>query len=128
MAAQLGRNMLVKLSGTAIASVKETSLKVNKQAIDISSKTDNGFRVFHDAVGSKSLDISCEGVAELNAVRTLAIDVGDNILLSGVTLDYEGGPTISGTFALVGYSESGPNSDVVNCSFELQSSGPWTIA
>lgn len=126
MAADTGRDFLLKKASTAIAGCREDSISLDGSPIDITSKSDSGFRTLAAFAGTKALDISTSGVWIDKIMRDAAVLESANLLLTDITLDFADGGTISGNFYLASYEETGSHEDAVTFSASLQSSGSWT--
>lgn len=127
MAANVGRNLKLEISGTAIAGVRTKSLSINREAIDITSDDDEGFRTLLAEAGQVALDISFDGITK-DATLRAAIMTATDIELANLGIEYPDGGAISGTFMLTSLEESGTYNDAVQFSGTLQSSGEWTYA
>lgn len=125
MAANVGRNLKLEISGTAIAGVRTKSLSINREAIDITSDDDEGFRTLLAEAGQVALDISFDGITK-DATLRAAIMTASDIELANLAIEYPDGGTIAGTFMLTSLEESGTYNDAVQFSGTLQSSGAWT--
>lgn len=126
MAANVGRNLKLKIDGTAIAGVRTKSLSINREAIDITSDDDDGFRTLLSEAGQMSLDISFDGITK-NATLRAAIMTSTDIELSDLEIEYPNGDEIDGTFMLTNLEENGTYNDAIQFSGTLQSSGEWTF-
>jgi len=126
MAADTGRDFVVKKGGTAIAGCREDSISLDGSPVDITSKSDGGFRTLAGFSGTKALDISSSGVWTDKIVRDAAVLESATLLLTDITLEFADGGTISGDFFLANYEETAPHEDAVTFTASLQSSGSWT--
>lgn len=124
MAANSGRDFLVKIGGTAIAGAQEGGMSVDNSPIDITDNGDAGFRTLANFTGPRSMDLSMSGVWKDATVRDLAIGV-TSPLLTDATLDFADGGAITGDFYLANYEETGTHDGAVTFTGTLQSSGAW---
>lgn len=124
MAASIGRNLLLKTGSTVIAGLKSKSVSVNKEPVDVTTDDENGFRTLLDDPGVQSLDISFEGVTKDTELR--AAIMSGAMTLTGASLQYPNGDTVTGTFMLTQLEETGATADAMNFSGQLQSSGTFT--
>ena len=126
MAADTGRDFLVKKAGTAIAGARENGISLDGSPVDITSKDDSGFRTLADFAGAKALDISLSGVWIDKVMRDAAVLESASLLLTDITLDFADGGSMTGNFYLASYEETGAHDDAVTFTASLQSSGTWT--
>ena len=112
--------------------ITSKGVSIAKEAIDITSDEDNGYRTLLDDVGSKTLDISFSGVTKDTTIRTL-INTDGSQLYTDITVEFPPvgaqttGDTISGSFFLNSVSETGGDSNgTISFDGALQSSGEWT--
>lgn len=125
MAANPGRELVIKKNSVAIAGVQTKSVSVDGSPIDITSDDDSGWRTLMEEPGMRAVDMSIEGVTK-DAVLRAAIFDGTSLLLTDVTLDYPNGDALSGNFYLANLEENGTHNDAVKFSGSLQSSGEIT--
>lgn len=123
--ADTGREFLIKKNSVAIAGARENSVKLDGSPVDITSKSDDGFRTLADFAGVKALDVSVSGVWADKVLRDLAILESASLLLTDMTLEFADGGVISGDFYLADYEETGVHDDAVTFTASLQSSGTW---
>tara|TARA_R110002167_G_scaffold180152_4_gene380350 strand:- start:7693 stop:8106 length:414 start_codon:yes stop_codon:yes gene_type:complete len=132
MAAAASRDLIIKKNAVRWLGITSKGVSIAKEAIDITSDEDNGFRTLLDDVGSKTLDISFSGVTKDTTIRTL-INTDGSQLYTDITVEFPPvgaqttGDTISGSFFLNSVSETGGDSNgTISFDGALQSSGAWT--
>lgn len=126
MAANLGRNLLLKTGATVIAGVRTKGVSVNKEPVDVTTDDDSGYRTLLSEAGQVSLDLSLDGITKDAELRA-AILGGTTMTLTGVTLTYPNGDVLSFTeVMLTSLEESGAYNDAITFTASLQSSGAWT--
>ena len=132
MAAAASRDLIIKKNAIRWLGITSKGVSIAKEAIDITSDEDNGFRTLLDDVGSKTLDISFSGVTKDTTIRTL-INTDGSQLYTDITVEFPPvgaqttGDTISGSFFLNSVSETGGDSNgTISFDGALQSSGEWT--
>lgn len=125
MAASIGRELLIKRGSVVIAGVRSKSASINGEAVDITSDDDSGFRTLLSTVGTKSMDLSVEGVTKDATLRAAMLS-GSSLLLTDVNLEYPNGDTVSGDFFLTSLEESAPYNEATTFTASLQSSGEFT--
>ena len=132
MAAAASRDLIIKKNAIRWLGITSKGVSIAKEAIDITSDEDNGYRTLLDDVGSKTLDISFSGVTKDTTIRTL-INTDGSQLYTDITVEFPPvgaqttGDTISGSFFLNSVSETGGDSNgTISFDGALQSSGAWT--
>jgi len=125
MAANVGRNLLLKTGSTVIAGVRTKGIVVAGEVIDVTSDDDGGYRTSLAEAGQKSLDISVDGITKDAELRE-AMLTGMTLTMTGLSIEYPNGDTITGDFLLVSVEESGSYNDAVTFTASIQSSGAWT--
>ena len=121
MAAKLGRKLLLEWGGEEIPGVREKGINRNGEPVDISSDDDNGWRSLLTEAGQNQVDVSVSGVTKSHQLaadwhagtRTKTLEVTDTV----------SGATISGTFYLASYNETGTYNGAVTCEASFQPSG-----
>ena len=129
MAAAASRDLIIKKNAVRWLGITSKGVSIAKEAIDITSDEDNGYRTLLDDVGSKTLDISFSGVTKDTTIRTL-INTDGSQLYTDITVEFPPvgaqttGDTISGSFFLNSVSETGGDSNgTISFDGALQSSG-----
>jgi|TARA_R110000764_G_scaffold57289_1_gene124768 predicted secreted protein len=132
MAAAASRDLIIKKNSIRWLGITSKGVSISKEAIDITSDEDDGFRTLLAEVGSKTLDISFSGVTKDTVIRTL-INTNGSQLYTDITVEFppvgaqSSGDTISGSFFLNSLSETGGDSNgTISFDGALQSSGAWT--
>jgi len=120
MTAGVGRNVILSWGGAGIAGVKEKTLTLNNEPIDITSDDDAGWRNILAIPGQKQVEIKVSGVTK---DRGLMANWFSSALTQAVVLTYENGATIAGTFFLSEYSDKGNFKDAVAFDATLMSTG-----
>ena len=127
MAAQSGRDFLIKKNNVAIAGLQETSVAHDGSPIDITNKGDNGYRTLASFSGVESVDVSGTGVFEDDTIRDIAFaGTSTTKLLTDITIDWGDGATMSGNFYLASFTSAGNHDGAETYDITLQSSGAWT--
>ena len=126
MPANVGRNLKIKRGGTVIAAVRNKTISVAGEPIDITSDDDDGYRTLLSVAGQRSIDMSVEGVTKDSILRTAMLS-GTSLMLTDITVEWPNGDGLSGDFFLNSLEESGAYNDAVTFSGSLQSSGEYTF-
>jgi predicted secreted protein len=123
-----GRDFFINLAGTKIAAVTTKTATRNREAVDVTTDDDDGNRRILPKAGSRSLDVSVEGVVSATNWTTLRNAVeGDTHL--DITLENPDGTTETAQdgFFMSSLEWTGEQAGKVTFSVELMSSGPITI-
>lgn len=130
MANSAGRDFVVQKNSTTIASVTTKSVTWNGTPIDITNDDDDGATTYlADRFANTTLEISVEGFTDddvLSDIAFVATDSGKH--LSDITLDRPNGDSISGTFILTSYAETGASAEGTTFTATLVRNGihTWT--
>lgn len=133
MAAQAGRNLLVELSGdggttyTAIIGQTTGSIKINREAIDITTKDDAGVRQLLADIGTFSVDLDFEGIIKDTTFAAKLFD-GAPATLEQARVTVGNLFTIECDVFVGGGEISGEMADGIGYSGNLMSSGTVTYA
>ena len=128
MAAQSGRDLIVKKGGTVIAMVRNVGETNTFEPSDITSDADGGFRTFGDWTATASKDLTLDGVWDnANDLQVLMRTPGASKLLSDITIE-DGAFVVAGDFFLNSFERSGAHDGEITYTASLQSSGAWTEA
>jgi len=123
MAAMKGRDVAFTWNSQAVTGVREKGLSLNGEPINITSGEDNGKRTLLSASAEDEVNISLSGVTK---DRILMTDWFAGTRTRTVLMTYADGSTISGSFFLSTYSDTGPYNDAVTFEAELVSTGTIT--
>lgn len=133
MAANAGRKLLVDLDdfagGLEATIVGQTTgtITVNREAIDVTTKDDNGVQTLLADIGKFSVEISFEGILEDSTLATIAFNDAPTSLGAGtITIGSIG--TLTGNWFLSAFTitgEDGPNA--IGYTATLMSSGDVTF-
>lgn len=133
MAAEAGRNLLIDLDdfagGTEAEILGQTtgSINVNRESIDITTKSDSGVRQLLSDIGVFSVELTFEGILEDSVLAGVAFDDGPtNLGAATITVGSIG--TITGNFFLSAFSITGEDgANAMGYTATLQSSGSVTF-
>jgi predicted secreted protein len=123
MAGIAGRAVTLEWDGAVILGVREKGITLNGEAINVTSDEDNGWRTLLDVTAEDSVDIALSGVTKDERLKA-AYFGGAAARTKVATIEWPSGSTMTGTFFLANFSETGPYNDAVTFSATLQSSGP----
>jgi len=126
-----GRDFLIKTGSptpTAIAAVTTKSATRNREPVDVTTDDDDGNRRLLPMPGTRSLDVSVEGVVTANNWSTLR-EMADSDTFADITIENPDGTTETADdgFFLTSLEWTGEQSGSVTFTASLQSSGPITI-
>lgn len=131
MTAFVGRKAILSMGSplVAVAALRTKTMTLANEPIDITSDDDNGFRTLLQDPGTKTLDMSIEGVAKdvasFNSLLSLAMSGTD--ILENFSILYPGIGTIAGSFVLASVEMGAPYNEAVTFSASIQSSGTFTF-
>jgi len=125
MAATSGRDFTISKGATVIAGMRETGLSLDGSPVDITSKTDSGFRTMGTFAGVRSFDLTASGVLLDAVIQDLALAHAGGLLLTDVTIDFADGANISGNVYLASATFTGAHDGENTYEVSLQSSGAW---
>ena len=126
MAAQSGRDLIVKIGNDVVAMVRNVGETNTFEPSDITSDDDNGFRTFGDWTATASKDLTLDGVWDnANDLQILVRNPSASKLLTNVTIE-DGEFVVAGDFFLNSFVRSGSHNGEITFTASLQSSGAWT--
>ena len=126
MAASSGRDFTIKKAATILAGLRENSISFDGSPVDVTDKTDSGFRTLAGFAGMKSFDLSASGVLDDAVLRDLAMDPTSTLLLTDVTLEFADGGVVAGDVYVASVDFAGAHDGENTYDVSLQSSGEWT--
>lgn len=126
MAATSGRDFVILKAGVAIAGLRENSVSFDGSPVDITSKSDSGFRTMASFAGVKSFDISASGVLTDDIFLDIVSTPATSQLLTDVSIEYANGDVISGSIYIASCEFAGAHDGENTYTLSLQSSGAWT--
>lgn len=109
-----------------IAGCQTKSVAWAGEAIDITNDDDAGYRTLLNGAGVETLDVSFDGVTKDAVMRAFAFNSGGTTQYTTWKINFPNGDSITGTWNLVSFEESGTHNDAVKFSASIQSSGAWT--
>lgn len=122
MAAHAGRAINFEWKAGEIAGVRQKSIAINGEPIDITSDENNGWRtLLLDAPAQQQVDISVSGVTKSSVLKR---DWFQGLRDGECRFEYPDGSVISGTFLLISYTDTGAYNDATTFEATFQSSGP----
>lgn len=123
-----GRDFIIQLNGTKIAAVTTKSATRNREAVDVTTDDDTGNRRLLPSPGSRSLDVSVEGVVTSDNWTDLR-GLADGDTFADITIVNPDGSeeTAEDGFFMSSLEWNGEQDGRVGFTAELQSSGPITI-
>lgn len=126
MAAIAGRKVRIKRGATAVAGARSDSITINNEPIDITGKSDTGWRTLLADVGARSIDAEVEGILTDSTFLALAVGAG-SALLEAYTLEVLGIGSFTGNFYLTSFVITGEMADATTFTASIQSSGTITF-
>jgi TP901-1 family phage major tail protein len=123
----IGRLLLLRKAGTAIACIRAKTLSWNGETIDLTTDDDGGIRLLANVPAGQSISISGEGVADETVMRNIALVPGTSKMLTDITIVTEDSYTLAGDFMLTTYEITGSHDGEATYSLSLESSDAWTF-
>jgi TP901-1 family phage major tail protein len=112
----------------AIAALRAKTMTLGNEVIDVTTDDDAGFRALLDDPGTKTLDMSFEGitkdVASMNTLIALAMSGASIVDTFSITFPKIG--TMAGPFALSSLEIGAPYNEGSTFSASIQSAGEFT--
>lgn len=121
-----GRDFVILKAGVAIAGLRENSVSFDGSGVEITSKSDSGFRTFGSFAGVKSFDISASGVLSDDIFLDIVSTPATSQLLTDVSFEYANGDVISCNVYIASCEFAGAHDGENTYTLSLQSSGAWT--
>lgn len=125
MPAEYGRKVAFTWGGAPILGVREKSLSINGEPVNVTADNNNGIRELLAEDAEVSVDIELSGVTKDSVFREAKL-AGGASLRATATLTYSDGDVMSGTFQLGNYSEGQPYNEAVTFTATLMSTGAVT--
>lgn len=115
MVADVGRNIDFTWNAIAVTGVRQKSIAIAGEPIDITSDENSGWRTLLTVAGQNEVSLTLAGVTKSN---TLIADWFAGTRTRAVVITYPDGGTITGNFFLASYTDTGPYNDAIT--FEAQ--------
>jgi len=125
MAAEYGRQVAFTWDGSAVLGVREKSLSINGEPVNVTSDEDAGVQQLLSLDAELGVQIELSGVTKDAILRTAKLAGGSSLQKTAV-LTYNDGGVLSGTFQLGNYSEGQPYNEAVTFTATLMSTGAVT--
>lgn len=127
MAAYRGDKVKIKKNGVVICSgINQKDISISAELIDDTANSNRGYSVSLAEPDTKSITLGFSGIAKSRILRKYRLM--DENLLTGITYEFANGDTITGSFIISDYSESGAVGDAIKFSCSLRSSGAYVFA
>lgn len=131
MANYAGRDFILKLGtwsgGTVVAECTAHTLTIAHETVDITNKSSAGFRTLLAAAGTKSVDISVNGIVTDNAGFETFQGYANAGSINAMSMGWADGDTLEGSFQITSFALTGEVSGAQTYSASLASSGSWTF-
>lgn len=130
MTAFVGRKAILSFGSplVPIAALRTKTMTLGNEVIDVTSDDDEGFRRLLDDPGTKTLDMSFEGVTKdvptLNSLITSTMSGTD--IVSDFSILFPAIGTMAGPFAITSLEIGAPYNEGVTFSCSIQSAGEFT--
>lgn len=130
--ASIGRDLVVKDASSSpavtVAGVRTKSVTVNSEPVDITDDDSSGYRELLAEPGQDAVDLSVSGMTEDDTWRGKILTSPGSKTLESMEIEYPDGGTLTGSFYITSYAETGEYNGAVTFEMELQSSGSVTFS
>ena len=123
MSADVGRSIDLTWNGVAVPGVREKGIAAAGEPVDVTSDENNGWRTLLTVAGQNEVSVSLSGVTKSGVLRS---DWFAGTRTRTAVLTFPDGGSISGSFFMSSYNETGPYNDAVTFEAELLSTGVVT--
>lgn len=123
--AHLGREFTFDWNSTTLAGVQSRGLTTNNEYIDVTTDDSNGWRTLLATPGLRSVEVTIGGLTEDEVLLSAMFNANAN----GKSLTGSlptGSGTVTGTFFVTAYEQSGEHSSELKFSATFSSSGEVT--
>jgi predicted secreted protein len=121
----VGRTVVLVVAGAQIAGARTKSFTIGNEPVDITSDDDSGFRTLLSVAGTKTLDMSVEGVTKDGSLIALAS--GSSGLIEDVEMTFPGIGVVAGDFFVASVELGAAYNEASTFSASFQSSGSYTF-
>lgn len=135
MAVQKGSALLVKIGNaaspevfTTVAGLRDTSISINAETIDVTNKDSARVRTLLAGAGTKSITISGSGVFTDGASEQSVLTAYSAAGFSNFQFIVPSFNTFTGAFQVTAIDYSGTYNDTITYSMTFESAGAITIA
>lgn len=125
MATFVGRKAVLKKDTTTIASLRTRTVTLNNEPVDVTTDDAEGFRTLLAEPGTKTLDISCEGLTTDATLLTAAMSGTD--ILEAYSILFPAIGTLAGDFVITSFEVGAAYNEASTFSASLQSAGEFTF-
>lgn len=112
----------------SVLSARTTELTINSESVDITDKSQAGWRILGEDMGLKSMSISLDGVFTNSAVENTIRSYATTGNVFTALVSTESGDKWKGLFYIPSYSRSGVYNGEETFSITLESAGQITYA
>jgi TP901-1 family phage major tail protein len=131
MTAQKGLSMLLKLatdgSGGTVAGLQVTTMTINNEKVDVTTKDSNGWQTLLQGAGVQSVQFSVNGIAVSDATLATLQGYAQVNSINPFQMIYGNGDTIGGNFQITKFEVSGAYNKEQTFTCTLESSGQPTF-
>jgi len=118
-----GANTANSAEANTVFSARSTSLQLNSESVDITDKSQNGWRILGEDMGLKSMSISLDGVFTNTAVENVIRGYATSGNVFQAIVSTENGDAWQGDFYIPSYSRAGVYNGEETFSITLESAG-----
>ena len=120
-----GRKVLLTIGGAGSIAIREKSVSINNEPVDVTSDSSAGWTTILAEPGNKNVEIGFSGVVEnLNLVMSI---IDNTSQIYACTLTYPEGSVISGDFFFGSLGNTAPYNEAYTFESSMSSSGEVTF-
>jgi TP901-1 family phage major tail protein len=130
MAAKKGYSFILKqgttAAGTVLGGLRDTSIRITSEAVDVTTKTHSGVRQLLEGAGVTSITINANGVFEDDAAYDTVLGYAKANSINAMGLVDGDGNTFDGLWQVTSFETSGSYNGAQMYSLTLESAGTIT--
>jgi len=120
-----GRKVLLTIGGAGSIAIREKSVSVNNEPVDVTSDSSDGWTTVLAEPGNKNIELGFSGVVEnLNLVMSI---MNNESQIYACTLTYPEGSVIAGDFFFGSLGNTAPYNEAYTFESSMSSSGEVTF-
>jgi len=120
-----GRDMTIAVDGATISAVQTRDITRGREAVDVTTDDDDGWRSILAEPGVRNIDISISGVTDATNYEDL-LERWNGTTLENVVITHPDGSSETGTFFMSNLAHNGEHNGFVGFTCDLLSSGEIT--
>lgn len=113
--------------GTVVAECQAHTLTVGVEAVEITNKSSNAFRTLLEGAGTKSIEISLNGIVSNDASFETFQGYAFAGSINAMAMGWADSDTLEASFLITNFAITGEHNGAQTFSATLQSSGTYTF-